>query len=332
MGRQPPPGRRPLKRAVSTVAEATEGCVAGADAGGSHTSAVVTNGALRVLGRAAGPAGAVRPGALDAAADIIMDTIGQAVRVAGGPPLAACVVGAAGAGDPAAAAALADALRARGAPARTEVTTDADVAFADAFPEGPGILLLAGTGSIALARGTAGGRHRVGGRGWRVGGEGSGLALGGAGRSGRGRGCGARRGPRTAVARGMPAAAGLNAGADLVTWTGQAEPRAIAALGAVVQQAAEAGDAVAQTLLDAAADDLAAHVEALRPHFAGDVSVPVVLTGGAVRPGRPLRQRVLMRIAARVPWAVVREVEVDPAVGAARLALRPGPRAVTASS
>ena len=331
MGRQPPPGRRPLKRAVSTVAEATEGCVAGADAGGSHTSAVVTNGALRVLGRAAGPAGAVRPGALDAAADIIMDTIGQALRVAGGPPLAACVVGAAGAGDPAAAAALADALRARGAPARTEVTTDADVAFADAFPEGPGILLLAGTGSIALARGTAGGRHRVGGRGWRVGDEGSGFALGRAGIAAA-TGALAGRGPRTALALAMPAAAGLNAGADLVTWTGQAEPRAIAALGAVVQQAAEAGDAVAQTLLDAAADDLAAHVEALRPHFAGDVSVPVVLTGGAVRPGRPLRQRVLMRIAARVPWAVVREVEVDPAVGAARLALRPDPRAVTASS
>jgi len=305
--------------------------VAGADAGGSHTSAVVTNGALRVLGRAAGPAGAVRPGALDAAADIIMDTIGQALRVAEGPPLAACVVGAAGAGDPAVAAALADALRARGAPARTEVTTDADVAFADAFPEGPGILLLAGTGSIALARGTAGGRHRVGGRGWRVGDEGSGFALG---RAGIAAATGALdgRGPRTALALAMPAAAGLNAGADLVTWAGQAEPRAIAALGAVVQQAAEAGDAVAQTLLDAAADDLAAHVEALGPHFARDVSVPVVLTGGAVRPGRPLRQRVLMRIAARVPWAVVREVEVDPAVGAARLALRPDPRAVTASS
>ena len=331
MGRQPPRGRSPLKRALGTVGKATGVWVAGADAGGSHTSAVVTDGALRVLGRAEGPAGAVRAGALDAAADAIMHTIDQALRGAGGPPLAACVVGAAGAGDPAVAAALADALRARGAPARTEVTTDADVAFADAFPEGPGILLLAGTGSIALAGGTAGSRHRVGGRGWRVGDEGSGFALGRAGIAAAARALDGR-GPRTALARSMPAALSLNAEADLVTWAAHAEPRAIAALGAVVQEAAEAGDPVAQALLDEAADDLVAHVLALRAHFAGDVSVPVVLTGGAIRPGRPLRRRVLMRLESRVSWTVVRDVGVDPAMGAARLALRPDPRAVRASS
>ena len=250
-----------------------------------------------------------------------MSTMGDALRSAGAGPVAACVVGAAGAGDPAVQAALADALRARGAPARTEVTTDADVAFASAFPEGPGILVLAGTGSIALARGMAGGRHRVGGRGWRVGDEGSGFALGRAGIAAVTRAL-AGGGPETTLTRSIPAAASLRGGADLATWAGQAGPRAVAALGAVVQQAAEAGDAVALALLDAAADDLVAHVLALQPHFADDLAVPVVLSGGALVEGRPLRARVIARLRSRAPWATVRDVEVDPAVGAARMALR----------
>jgi len=294
--------------------------VAGADAGGSHTAAVVTDDTLRVLGRADGPGGAVRPGAVDAAADAIVDTIGHALHAAGGGPILACVVGAAGAGDTAVQSALADALRARGTPAHTTVTTDVDVAFASAFAEGPGILLLAGTGSIALARGTAGARHRVGGRGWRIGDEGSGFALGRAGLGAVLRALDGR-GPDTALTESLPAALGLHDGADLAAWAGRAEPRAIAALGAMVQQAAEAGDGVAAGLLATAADDLVAHVLALRPHFAADVAVPVVLSGGALLPGRPLRLRVVTLLRSRAPWATVLEVEVDAALGAARMAL-----------
>jgi N-acetylglucosamine kinase-like BadF-type ATPase len=294
--------------------------VAGADAGGSHTSAVVTDGALRVLGRAEGPSGAVRPGALDSAADTIMRTVGDALRVAGGGALTACVVGAAGTGDPEVRSTLAAALRTRGAPARTKVATDADVAFADAFPEGPGILVIAGTGSIALARGTAGGRHRVGGRGWHLGDEGSGYALG---RGALGAVLRALdgRGPETALTRSIPVALGLPGGAAAAEWARRAKPREVAALGAVVQAAAEAGDAVALGLLDTAANDLVAHVVALRPHFAETSAVPVVLSGGALRQGRPLRRQVVTLLGVRAPWATVRDVTVDAAVGAARMAL-----------
>jgi N-acetylglucosamine kinase-like BadF-type ATPase len=295
--------------------------VAGVDAGGSHSVAVVTDGALRVLGRAAGPGGAVRPDAVAASADVIVDTIGDALRAAGGGQLVACVVGAAGAGDPAVQSALADALRARGTPAHTMVTTDVDVAFASAFPEGPGILVLAGTGSIALARGRAGGRHRVGGRGWRVGDEGSGYALGRAGVAAVARALDGRA-PDTVLTGSITAALGLHSGAELAAWAGRTEPRAIAALAALVQQAAEAGDPVAVELLDTAADDLVAHVLALRPHFAADMPVPVVLSGGALVPGRPLRRRVVTLLRSRTPWATVVDVEVDAALGAARMALR----------
>jgi N-acetylglucosamine kinase-like BadF-type ATPase len=299
---------------------ATDRRVGGVDAGGSHTTAVVTDGALALLGRAEGPPGAVGPHTVEAAADAVMHALRTAQRLAGGGPLAACVVGAAGAANPAVSAALTTALRTRGAPARTMVATDADAAFASAFPEGPGILLLAGTGSIALARDAAGDRHRVGGRGWRVGDEGSGYALGRGGVAAVMQALDGR-GPGTALAHALPSALGLKGIAELVAWAGQAEARAMAALGAVVQQAADAGDAVALGLVDAAAEDLVAHVAAMRPPFAPERGVPVVLSGGALAAGLPLRRRVVTLLGARVRWVTVREVSVDAAMGAARIAL-----------
>jgi len=297
------------------------GQFAGVDAGASRTRAVVTDRALRPLGRADGPAGAVRPGMVDAAADAIMGTIEEARRAAGGASLSACVVGAAGAADPAAREALARALRGRGAPARTAVRTDAEVALAAAIPAGPGILLVSGTGSIALARDGAGDLHRVGGRGWRVGDEGSGYALGRAGVSAAMQAL-EGRGPPTLLSQSVLARLGLGGLTALAGWSAAADPRAVADVGAVVQGAAAAGDAVALGLLDTAADDLVSHVVALRPHLAGETAVPVALAGGGLVRGRLLRRRVVTLLGARAPWATVLDADVDAAMGAARLAAR----------
>lgn len=295
-------------------------CVAGVDAGASRTRAVVTDATLTVLGRAEGGAGAVSPGMADEAADAIMRTVADAQRAAGGRAIDACVVGAAGAADPAMRTVLTAALQARGAPERTTVRTDAEVAFVAAFPGGPGILLVSGTGSIALARDQAGAPHRVGGRGWRVGDEGSGYALGRAGLAAAVQAL-EGRGPPTGLSRAALARLHLAGLTELVAWSAQADPRAIAALGAVVQQAAEAGDAVALGLVDTAADDLVSHVVALRVHVAGEAAVPVVLTGGALVRGRVLRRRVVTLLGARASWATIRDVDADAAVGAARMAL-----------
>src|SRR3989454_9289676 len=70
-------------------------------------------------------------------------------------------------------------------PATTEIYTlslhDAlpIFALATAFGTGPGILVNAGTGSIAYARDPAGELHRAGGDGWQLGDEGGGYWLGG---------------------------------------------------------------------------------------------------------------------------------------------------------
>src|SRR2546427_7012138 len=80
-------------------------------------------------------------------------------------------------------AALIDAGVAR----QVRVLADGEVALATAFGTGPGILVNAGTGSIAYARDPAGELHRAGGDGWQLGDEGGGYWLGGGapGRAGR---------------------------------------------------------------------------------------------------------------------------------------------------
>ena len=62
--------------------------------------------------------------------------------------------------------------------AMLDLYSDAETALAGAHGGGPGILLIAGTGSIAMARADDGTIHSVGGWGFPVGDEGSGAALG----------------------------------------------------------------------------------------------------------------------------------------------------------
>ena len=83
----------------------------------------------------------------------------------------------AGAGRDAARDAVTAALSHAGLAESIEVGTDVEAAFHDAFGEGPGVMLIAGTGSIAWARDEGGVMHRVGGWGQHVGDEGSGYWL-----------------------------------------------------------------------------------------------------------------------------------------------------------
>lgn len=86
------------------------------------------------------------------------------------------VAGVAGAWD--LAPALTARLRTALATSDAAVVHDGVLALEAAFGEGPGIAVIAGTGSVVLARTADGGVHRRGGWGYRLGDEGSGYALG----------------------------------------------------------------------------------------------------------------------------------------------------------
>jgi glucosamine kinase len=294
--------------------------VAGVDAGGSHTTVVIADARDDERARAEGPAAAVRPGRERDSVDVITRLVADASRRAGAHGIEALVVGAAGAGQPAIRAALTEQLRARGAPGRTAVVTDAEAAFASAFGDEAGILLLSGTGSIALARDAAGTWHRAGGWGWRVGDEGSGYALGRAGVAAVGHAFDGR-GPATVLSEAIPAAAGVGDAGSLMAWAREAMPAAVAALGAAVQDAARQGDRVADGIVRDAAAGLLAHVVALRSWLPAQPPIPVVLAGGALRPGSALRAAV-DALCDGTPGIEIRDRSVDAARGAAWLARR----------
>ena len=292
----------------------------GVDAGASHTEAVATDGTLHELGRASGTAGAMRPGAEQESARVILDVSSRAIAAAGvrGPPDAA-VIGSAGAGAPEEQRALAEALSGEWASTKIRVVTDGEIALAAAFPSGPGILLAAGTGSIAFARNPAGELRRVGGLGWRHGDEGSGYALASGALRAVGR-AGDGRAHQTGLAERLLEATGTHSIEELSQWARAAEHTAVAGLAPNVLEAAETGDLGARDLVQQAAIDLAHHVAALLPAFTGESRVPLALSGGLIRAGSPVRELLVEIIRHDMPAVEISEASVDPALGAVRLA------------
>lgn len=292
----------------------------GVDAGGSHTEAVKVDTALRVVGRVRGEPGAVSPGAVDRSANAIADTIGRLTGAADDTRLPeALVVGAAGAGREQERATLERALERVRLADRVRVTTDAEIALESAFAERPGILVCAGTGSAAYARDPSGAIHRAGGYGWQMGDEGSGYALGRAALAAIGQHADGR-GPATSLFTAVLEAVGRHALDDLIRWANSQSPAAVAAIAITVQETALAGDGVAQTLVGAAGHDLAAHVLALLPRFRGEVTV--ALSGAILAGGTPVHEALVTRLADIAPAARVIETAVDPALGAAAIAMR----------
>lgn len=289
----------------------------GVDAGASHTEAAVADRSLHIAARAHGPAGAVRPEEIDGAADTIAVTVEGVTTAAGAAlPLAALVVGAAGAGDSDVQSQLEATLRDRNLADQVSVTTDAAIAFESAFPNAPGVVLLAGTGSIALARNSAGEWRRAGGLGWRIGDEGSGYALG------RDAIASAVNGQSPTLAAALARSAGLHLPDALAAWARQASPADVAALAPSVIAAAEAGDREAERLVSVAAEDLAALVVTLLPHVGEPGPVPVVLGGGLLDASGPIRTQVVHRLVGQTRGVVVSKRKIDPARGAVALAGR----------
>ena len=291
----------------------------GADAGGSHSTVVV--GTLSdVLGRADGPGAAMRPSGAAKSAAVLAETARRAAAAAGlHLPVERAVVGAAGAGRAQEQRELEAALLEAGVARGVRVLADGEVALATAFGTGPGILVNAGTGSIAYARDPAGAVHRAGGYGWQLGDEGGGYWLGRraldvAARAQDGRGEGS-----TLLAR-LLRALGLQHFDDLVRWTATATPTQMAALAPHVLNAAREGEGVARQAVEDAARELVDLAAALARHFPGTEPVPVALAGGLLLPQSPLTAAFRERLGTALKRARLVPDRIDSALGALRLA------------
>ncbi|MBC5811400.1 MAG: hypothetical protein GIW95_11205 [Candidatus Eremiobacteraeota bacterium] len=146
----------------------------GVDAGGTGTSAVASRDGIAGNVVRGGPANASSRGVAAASAAIVA-AIRSAITDA---EPASIYVGAAGAGAGTAAGDLETALRASfGNGVRIVVRSDVECALRAAIPDGPGLVLIAGTGSAAYAEhGDA--RVVIGGHGYLAGDEGSAFWIG----------------------------------------------------------------------------------------------------------------------------------------------------------
>lgn len=290
----------------------------GVDAGGSHTTAVVADAEGNTLGQAHGEPGVVRPGKEQAAADAIADTCRRVLRhLKAGARIDRLVVGAAGAGAEAQRTGLQAALEVAQLAGHVRVTTDAAIALAAAFGDEPGVVLLAGTGSIAWARLPDGSTVRMGGLGPTLGDHGSGYDLG-------------RQSLRAAALafEGLGPDTRLreqllpdkNALAEAVRSQYEVEPRLVALLARLAIEAADGGDAVSRDIVERCADILARHAVALAGRFPAEGRVRVALGGGLLASLPTYRARVAARVAELAPRVDLATEPIEPALGAIRLA------------
>lgn len=299
--------------------------VIGVDGGGTKTRIWVADERGQQLGSAEGPASAVRPGEAERSADVILATTREALascEMTHVTPKVLCV-GVAGVGREPDRQALWQALVARDVADEVVVHADAAIALDDAFGDGAGILLIAGTGSVAFGRGPTGATSRCGGWGPVCGDEGSGAWIGRRALS-IVTASSDEREPRTALVGAVLTAAQVNDVNGLVGWAAGATPADLATLASVVASVADNGDLRANSLLSMATEELVLHVRTLARQLFGDerASVPVALAGGLLSPGVALRKRVEHRLKTAVPGAQIRSEEVVAVRGAVRGALR----------
>lgn len=301
------------------------GLIAGIDGGGSKTHVIIARADDgSVVAEAEGAGSAVAPGHASESARVIASTVAAALgRVEEADrTLSLVVVGVAGVGRKDERDNLAAALEDLDVAEEVVVETDAEIALEDAFNGGAGIILIAGTGSIAHGRGPTGIRARCGGWGPKLGDEGSGAWIG---RRALGVVAAAHDGREapTALTGAILTAAQLNEPEELIPWAAAADAKTLAALAPVVFSAA-ATDPRAKALVDLAAEELVLHVRALSQRLFGDerADIGVAFAGGLMKKASPLRKRVEHRLKSAVPGAHIRGEPIVAARGAIKLALR----------
>jgi N-acetylglucosamine kinase-like BadF-type ATPase len=237
-------------------------------------------------------------------------------------PDAVCL-GIAGVDRPQDAAAVHSIMRRLGYKARTLVVNDALVALVAGAGDQPGLVIVAGTGSIAYGRDRGGRAARAGGWGYLLGDEGGGFWIGRAALSAVVRQFD-HRGPATLLTDMVLKQMQLATPSELIhaIYDSGLQRNAIAGIADVVQRASDEGDAVAADILGRAAGELATAASSVitRLGMRGDV-FPTVLAGGIFRGIPSLAASLEIRMAEVAPRTDVRRLTVEPAQGAVTLAL-----------
>jgi N-acetylglucosamine kinase-like BadF-type ATPase len=302
----------------------------GIDGGQTGTQAVLADATGRVLGRgAAGPSNHVEmPGGRERLRGAVSDSTNAALREAGLGDVTAVTF-----------AAVYCAMTGE-ADYKTEIITpifkasivrvehDAPAALAGATLGTPGIIVIAGTGSVVFGENAAGATSRAGGWGYVFGDEGSGFGLArDAVRAGLDALDGV--GPETGL---VPVLTGRFGVQDLrllpmVMYNGHISRDAVASAARDVLDTWQGGDHVAGRVVGEGIDALARRVQSVASRLG--MAAPLVCLSGGVFQSRPYREAFATAVGARIPASRVQPARLSPAAGAALLAIRASGGAVT---
>jgi N-acetylglucosamine kinase-like BadF-type ATPase len=214
-----------------------------------------------------------------------------------------------------------------------DVVGDMVIAMDAASGSGSGVVVIAGTGSIAYGRTAEGQTARAGGWGFAISDEGSGhwigrVAVTAALRAGD-------EGQNGGLLESLMKAWGVNTREQLIVVSNTSPPPDFAGLFPAVLAAVEAGDPRAHDILALAGVELATLGKIVITRlFADAASAPVAISGGVFRNSALVRQVFYNRLRLECPNAVVNLNLVDPVKGALDLARRAalGPKPSSASS
>jgi len=237
-------------------------------------------------------------------------------------PAAICL-GIAGVDRPEDARVMRDIMRRIGYKAKCLVVNDALVALEAGAPEQPGVVIIAGTGSIAYGRNERNQAARAGGWGYVLGDEGSGYWIGRAALRAVLRAAD-RRGPATRLTSLLLKNYGVPRAQDLIhqVYSQTMKPAAIGALAQFVMAAFKEGDEVAIGILHAAADELeSSGLSVARRLGITGSEFPFVLGGGIFRAVPWLEGELSRRLPHAAPRSRTVLLNVEPATGAVRLAI-----------
>jgi glucosamine kinase len=301
----------------------------GIDGGGTKTTCAVGDESRLLATGTAGPSNIVRVGEVQAR-ESLQQSVRQACAAAGITPakISCTCVGGSGAARPELAAIVRHAL-AEILSTPIEVVGDMQIALDAAFDTGPGVIVIAGTGSIAYGRDLQGTTVRAGGWGFAIGDEGSAHWIGCAAVSAVLRASDSRDGisnsdspQQSSLSAALLKAWGVTSLTDLARAANSIPPPDFAALFPPV---AASHDALATQVLTSAGRELA-HVAAvvIRRLFAKDysASVPVAMTGGVFRHAALVRQVFYNELRTLDPRAELNPQIVEPVEGALRMARR----------
>ena len=296
----------------------------GFDGGGTKTDCVLLdeNGAIAGEGRG-GPANPLRAG---------YDQAFASIREAGAQAISAAKIrtvdvtrvcaGLAGAGRKSVIRRVMVFLAQEFPAALTQVATDYEIALEAAVGSGPGVVLIAGTGSAAFGRNAAAETARAGGYGPWVGDEGSAFEIG---RRAFSAVAHARDsdGPATLLAETIPSAFQNPDWDDLLLQSMKAPDEFFPRLFPVVVETAEKNDSVATEILVNSAARLGhlAEVVIRRLGMSGD-QFPLVKSGGVFGRSSLLDSSVDSALSAAANHAAISRLEISAALGAARMAAR----------